>query len=68
MKFLIIRLGAIGDVIMTTPLIQSIKHKSMLNEVTYVVGKWSSDVLKNNPFIDRLIIVPDNSQIIFRSG
>lgn len=59
MKILIIRLGAIGDVIMTTPIVKAIKNKYPSSHITYVVGNWASDVLKNNPNIDRLIIVEE---------
>lgn len=57
MKFLIIRIGAIGDVIMTTPIVKAIKEKHPKAEITYLVGKWSMEVLENNPYIDWRITV-----------
>ena len=57
MKFLIIRIGAIGDVIMTTPMVKAIKKKYPRSEISYLVGKWSMEVLENNPYIDWIIKV-----------
>lgn len=62
-KFLIMRIGAIGDVIMTTPIIKAIKKKYPSSHVTYIVGRWSSEVLKHNPDIDLLWIV--NEEMFF---
>ena len=59
-KFLIIRIGAIGDVIMTTPILKSIKNEYPHSHLTYVVGEWASEVLKHNPHIDELIVVAEN--------
>ena len=53
------RIGAIGDVIMTTPLLQGIKKESALNHITYLVGQWSADVLKHNPNIDQLWVIDE---------
>ena len=57
MKFLIIRIGAIGDVIMTTPILKALKKKYPDSEITYIVGKWSMEVLENNPYIDWIHII-----------
>ena len=59
MKLLIIRLGAIGDVIMTTPIPKAIKERYPESEITYLVGKWSAGVLRNNPHIDKIIEVDE---------
>lgn len=53
------RLGAIGDVIMTTPILKAIKQKYPDSKITYVVGHYASKVLVNNPYIDKLKIVDE---------
>lgn len=59
MKFLIIRTGAIGDVILTTPILKAIKERYSKSEIHYLVGEWSADVLKYNPYIDRIIPIKE---------
>lgn len=61
MKILVFRLGGIGDVIMTTPLLPAIKRKYPDSTITYMVGRWSADVVKNNPYIDELKIVDESA-------
>lgn len=53
-KILIIRSGGIGDVLMSTPLIRAIRKNYKDAEITYFVGNWSKDVLKDNPDINKL--------------
>ena len=53
-KILIFRTGAIGDVLMTTPLIRSIRKEFPQAEIVYYVGEYSASVLQNNPFVDRI--------------
>lgn len=58
-KILIIRSGAIGDVLMTTPLIEVIRNKWPKARISYLVGRWSASVLKNNPNINEIIEFDD---------
>jgi len=60
LKILIIRLGALGDVIMTTPLIQAIKQHSDLFQIDYLVGKSYAKALETNPHIKQLISVDES--------
>lgn len=54
------RLGGIGDVIMTTPLVKAIRqrypncHLTYATDVAYADGALA-DVLKHNPYIDEII-------------
>ncbi|MCO4783868.1 MAG: glycosyltransferase family 9 protein [Candidatus Cloacimonetes bacterium] len=59
-KILVFKLGAIGDVLMTTPFLRELKLKEPASCVDYLVGNWSSAVLKNNPNINKLIEVEDS--------
>lgn len=58
-NILIMRSGAIGDVLMTTPLIRGVKKKFPKAHISYLVGEWSKDALRNNPTIDELIVFDD---------
>jgi heptosyltransferase-2 len=59
-KILIIKAGAIGDVIFTTPFVAKLKEIFKDAEIDYFVGKWSKDPIINNPAINRVIFVDDN--------
>lgn len=53
-KILIIKLGAMGDVLRTTPILQALKEKYKNCSITWVVNKESKDILSNNPNISRI--------------
>src|SRR3989338_1074345 len=63
-KILIIRSGAVGDVLMTTPLVKAVRKRFPKAKISYLVGNWSKDVLKNNPYVDSIISF--NDSIIFK--
>ncbi|MBI2541616.1 glycosyltransferase family 9 protein [Candidatus Woesearchaeota archaeon] len=57
MDILIIKLGAIGDVIRTTAIIPGLKEKYKNCRIDWAVKKLSFDVLKNNKMIDKVWII-----------
>ncbi len=59
-KILIIRSGAIGDVLMTTPLVKGIRKKFPKAHISYLTGRWSKGVLEGNKRIDELIVFDDD--------
>ncbi len=59
----IIKIGAIGDVLMSTPLLENVRKAYPSARIIYVVGNWSKAVLEGNPAIDSL--VPFDDQIIW---
>lgn len=63
-KILLTRSGAIGDVVMTTPLIKSIRKRYPRAEISYLVGNWSKKILENNPDLNRIISFPD--EIVYK--
>lgn len=63
-NILFIKLGAIGDVLMTTPLIRAIKKRYPNAQITYYCGKSYSKVLSGNTNINRL--VPFDQDIFFK--
>ena len=59
-KILLIRSAAIGDVIMTTPLIRTLKENFRAASIDYLVGNWSKRVFDNNPNINKVISFDDS--------
>ena len=57
-RFLIIRLRAIGDVLISTCLAETIKANFPQAQVDYVVYENCAPVLQQNPFIDNIVIIP----------
>src|SRR3989338_7610503 len=62
MDIVIIKLGAIGDVIRTTAILAGLKAKYKNCRIDWVTKKESFDVLKNNNFINNIHII-DNKTI-----
>ena len=60
MKFLIIRLSSIGDIVLTTPVIRCLKQQVPGAEVHYLTKRGFKAVLENNPYIDKLHLLGDN--------
>ncbi|MBL8993503.1 MAG: hypothetical protein JNM63_09200, partial [Spirochaetia bacterium] len=59
MKILVVKIGAMGDVLMATPLLREVRRRHPAAEVHFLVGAWSASVLKKNSHIDKLMVVPD---------
>jgi predicted lipopolysaccharide heptosyltransferase III len=57
-NILLVRLRLIGDVVFTTPLIHALRQKFPDARLTYVVEELAAPVVRGNPHIDDLIVVP----------
>ncbi len=56
-RILVIRLGAMGDVIAALPAVASLKHSIPHSKITWVVEpKWSV-LLEGNPYVDSLMLL-----------
>ncbi|NCI47230.1 glycosyltransferase family 9 protein [Sediminibacterium soli] len=55
MKFLIIRLSSIGDIVLTTPVIRCLKQQVTGAEVHFLTKETFRGILADNPYIDRVI-------------
>jgi ADP-heptose:LPS heptosyltransferase len=53
-KFLIIRLSSIGDIVLTTPVIRCLKQQVEEAEVHYLVKERFFPVIAANPYIDKI--------------
>lgn len=55
LKILIVRFSSIGDLLLTTPLLRSIRERHPDARVSFVVREDMQDTLRHNPRIDELI-------------
>ena len=59
MKILILRVSAIGDVVHTLPSIFLIKNKYPNAKISWVVQKKAADILKDQPYLENIWILPN---------
>ncbi|MBR6163320.1 glycosyltransferase family 9 protein [bacterium] len=55
MKYLIIRLGAIGDVVHSTIIAQAIKNKDKNCEIHFLTADFIKPLIEMSPFVDKVI-------------
>ena len=53
-RILIIKIGAMGDVLRTTFLLEGLKQKDPKSEITWIVAPRSAEILSSNPRVDRV--------------
>lgn len=64
-KFLILRFSSIGDIVLTTPVIRTIKTQIENAEVHFFTKRSFESILKSNPYIDKLhLLEKDLSPLI----
>ncbi len=54
MKFLIIRLSSIGDIVLTTPVVRCLKRQIVTAELHYLTKAAFRPILAANPYIDKI--------------
>src|SRR3989344_3017595 len=59
MEILIIKLGAMGDVLRMTSILKPLKEKYESSRVTWVTKKGPKELLENNPFVDAIVLMSD---------
>jgi heptosyltransferase-1 len=57
MKILIVKLGSIGDIVHTLPSLAAIRRALPRAEISWAVERRAAEILRDNPFVDRLIEV-----------
>ena len=57
-RILLIRPDHLGDLVLTTPILNAIKQHAPGAHITMMVGPWSSEIVARHPAIDRLVVVP----------
>jgi heptosyltransferase-1 len=55
-RILVVRLGAMGDIIHTLPAVASLKHSFPGSRLTWVVEPRWAPLLEGNPFVDRRLL------------
>jgi heptosyltransferase-2 len=53
-NILIVRLSSMGDILLTTPLIRSIKKQTPNTQIDFVIKTEFFDVLKHNPYLNNI--------------
>jgi ADP-heptose:LPS heptosyltransferase len=54
-KILIIKPGAIGDVLLTTPVIENLRHNFPYAEINFLTQSFCKEVLTDNPYLSRVL-------------
>jgi len=57
MRILIVKLSSIGDIVHTLPSLAALRANMPHAEISWVVERRSSEILRDNPLLDRLIEV-----------
>ncbi|MHB8597245.1 MAG: glycosyltransferase family 9 protein [Ktedonobacteraceae bacterium] len=57
-RILLIRPDHLGDMVLTTPVLDALKTQLPQAHITMMVGPWSSEVVARHPAIDRLLLCP----------
>jgi len=65
-KFLIIKLGALGDLLMATPAMHSLRKAFPEADISLMVGKSCAPVVDGNPDVDRVLEIDD--RVIFHGA
>src|ERR1700687_4548393 len=60
-RILVVRLGAMGDVIHALPAVASLKHSFPGSHLTWVVEPRWAVLLDGNPFVDRVLVLDRTS-------
>ena len=56
-RILVVRLGAMGDIIHALPAVASLKQSFPGSRLTWIVEPKWAPLLEDNPFIDRLVLL-----------
>lgn len=65
MKILLWKIGALGDVVMTTPLVRQLRRQLPDARIDYLTGRACAVVLAGNPHLDN--VVTFDEQILYRA-
>lgn len=62
LKILVIKTAKIGDLVCATPVFREIKRKFPEARITALVTDQTKDILKNNPYVNKVILLKDYSK------
>ena len=58
-SILILKACCLGDVLLTTPLIATVRASYPEAQITYAVGPWSAPMVTTSRHVDRVLMLPD---------
>ncbi len=64
MNILVIRFSSLGDIILTTSFLNSIKTLYPKSNIYYATKKQFSDIIKNQPYIDKVVELEENESVL----
>lgn len=64
MRILLFKVGALGDLLMTTPLVRQLRRRFPDAGIDYLAGKSFTRILEGNPNLDGVVAFPE--EIFFR--
>jgi len=53
----VLRNNDLGDLLVTTPLFEALRKRFPRAEIVAGIGQWNLEILKNNPFVSRTMVV-----------
>ena len=56
MKILVIRLSSIGDIVLSTSFLQSVKTKFPDSQIDFLIKSEFADIMRHHPLIDDIIV------------
>ncbi len=62
-RLLVVKTSSIGDVIHALPVVQAIKEAAPHLALGWVVRRRCADILRGNPYIDHLYVMPDKPSL-----
>jgi heptosyltransferase-1 len=62
-RILVVRLGAMGDIVHALPAVASLKHSFPGSRLTWIVEPRWAPLLEGNPFVDRVVLLNRTSPI-----
>jgi len=62
-RLLVVKTSSIGDVIHALPVVQAIKEAAPHLTLGWVVRRRCADILRGNPYIDHLYVMPDKPSL-----
>jgi ADP-heptose:LPS heptosyltransferase len=57
-KILLLRPDHLGDLVLTTPVLQALREQIPHAHITMLIGPWSSTVVERHPALDQLLTCP----------
>lgn len=59
-KILVVRFSSIGDIVLTTPVIRTLKKQLPGSEIHYLTKPQYAGILENNPYLDKVHVLQDD--------